>query len=321
MGRISQRLQQKHLSDSQQNLDRWLVSYADYMTLMFALFVVLYAMAIIKESPFNILSESLGEVFHISGAEGKGTHGDGILTQQVSESELLEGNSLEPEKASELTPQKQVVNESTEKRLGNPLESLKYELATALQELIENDVAKLELDDNWLTIELSSGMLFASGSASANPSAVIIIEEIATVLIKVNNFIQVRGYTDNRPISNEIYESNWQLSAARAASVTNLLEKFGIIKPRLGIEANASNDPIAPNNSQIGRAKNRRVVVALSKYAYQAPVIKKSKKEISNQISDNVSQDYQNIQIIRLPSGDIRITTRKEENDILEQSD
>jgi len=310
--RISRKLKQKQ----SQHLERWLVSYADYMTLMFALFVVLYAMSIVKEESFDVLSESLGEIFQITGSDGTGTPGEGVLTQQISQSHTLEGNSLNQEKGPELVDDNILINESDEKRLGSPLQALKQDLQSALYDLTENGLAQLEQNDDWLTIELSSGLLFASGSAAASPSASIILGEVARILTGVNNFVEVRGYTDNLAINNEIFSSNWELSAARAASITNMLEQFGVIQQRLGIEANGANDPIASNDDSIGRARNRRVVIALSKFSYlQNQTLAPTKDEIGQQLSGNIEKElpeYGKIKVIRLPDGSIRITTSGE---------
>mgnify|MGYP003914863369 FL=1 len=292
------------------------MSYADYMTLMFALFVVLYAMSIVKEESFDVLSDSLGQIFHIAGHSGTGTSGDGILTQQSSEASVLEGNSLRPEKGPELVEDDLLINESDQKRLGSPLQALKQDLQSALFDLTERGLAKLEQNDDWLTIELSSGMLFASGSAAANPSANVVLSEVANTLTSVNNYVEVRGYTDNLPISNEIFSSNWELSAARAATITNLLEQYGVVQERLGIQANGANDPIANNQDAIGRARNRRVVIALSKYSYlQSKPDSPNKAELERELTGNIERElpeYDKIQVIRLPNGGIRITTRDE---------
>ncbi len=298
--------------------ERWMVSYADYMTLMFALFVVLYATAIVKEESFNVLSESLGKVFQINGDKGKGTQGEGLLTNQVTQVELLEGNHLLPEKGPELTTKDLSLPESLDEKVGNPLQGLKDEMQTALFQLTQNGLAKFELDDDWLTIELNSGMLFASGSATASPAASIILSRIAKVLSSVNNLIEIRGYTDSLTINNEIFSSNWQLSAARAASVTNLLEEFGIIQQRLAIKANGSNNPIDTNETVEGRAKNRRVVIALSKFSFELDEAEldasDTKVKLQQELSDKVSEvtsEQGEIQVIKLPHGGLRITTRK----------
>lgn len=300
--------------------ERWLVSYADYMTLMFALFVVLYASAIVKEETYDVLSESLGKIFEIKGEQNTGTSGEGILVNQVSQTEDFMGNDLQPEKGPMKSEQDKVKDESLEEQLGNPFDALEYELKKALSELMENDLAKLQLNDDWLTIELSSGLMFPSGSAASNPAALLILEQVAIVLSSVNNLIEVRGYTDSQRISNEIFSSNWELSAARAASVTNWLERFGIPQIRLSIKANGSNEPLASNETAEGRAQNRRVVIALSKYTIEQPLpsgeINEDKKLIRQGLSDKIEQQAKQIKVIKLPNGGIRITTR--ESDIQE---
>ncbi|GAB2995699.1 OmpA family protein [Psychrosphaera aestuarii] len=312
MARISKRLK----SRQQDNLDRWLVSYADYMTLMFALFVVLYALSIVKEKSFDTLSQSLGQIFHITGDKGKGTAGDGILTNQIAQQDVFDGNSLNEEKGPELTDQELLINESKNKKLGNPLQALKQDLQTALVDVADTGDAKLKLNDDWLTIELSSGVLFASGSATANPQALPIIQEVANSLSEVNNYVEVRGYTDDLSINNEIYSSNWELSAARAASITNLLEQFGIVQDRLSIKANGPNDPIASNENAEGRSRNRRVVIALSKYSYLQPRPEEpNKQQLQQKIADKFPNETNNgneLRVIQLPGGGIRITTRQE---------
>ena len=298
--------------------ERWLVSYADYMTLMFALFVVLYASAIVKEETYDVLSESLGKIFEIKGNQNTGTSGEGILVNQVSQTDDFMGNDLQPEKGPVKSEQDKVKDESLEEQLGNPFDALEYELKKALSELMENDLAKLQLNDDWLTIELSSGLMFPSGSAASNPAALLILEQVAIVLSSVNNLIEVRGYTDSQRISNEIFSSNWELSAARAAAVTNWLERFGIPQIRLSIKANGSNDPLASNETAEGRAQNRRVVIALSKYTIEEPVpsgeINEDKKLIRQGLSDKIEQQAKQIKVIKLPNGGIRITTRESDN-------
>ena len=315
MARISQRLKAKN----QDNLERWLVSYADYMTLMFALFVVLYALSIVKQESFDVLSESLGEIFQISGDNGRGMAGNGILTNQVSQKDIFDGNSLAPEKGPELTDENLNINESENKQLGNQLQALKQDLQTALSDTEDSGEANVEINDDWLTIELSSGVLFASGSATLNPQAEPVVQEVAQTLSSVNNYVEVRGYTDNLAINNEIFSSNWELSAARAAAITGLLERFGIVQERLSIEANGPNDPIADNDTPEGRARNRRVVIALSKFSYlQESDSQADNNELQQEISDKFPDQSKNageIRVIQLPNGGIRITTRQEAED------
>lgn len=306
--------------------ERWLVSYADYMTLMFALFVVLYASALVKEETYEVLSESLGKIFEQKGEQASASSGEGKLTNQVSQVAQLDGNDTKPEQAPSLSPHQLSDEQSKDdKQLGYPLAATEYQLRKSLSELLDNDLAKLESDPDWLTIELSSGVMFPSGSAAANPSALIILQQVAAVLSSVNNLLEVRGYTDSLQINNEIFSSNWQLSAARAAAVTNWLEQYGIAQNRLSIKANGANQPVASNDTAQGRARNRRVVIALSRFE-ATPQVKQeqkasseNKKLIRDTLSDNIQQQAKQIRVIKLPNGGIRITTREPEENESEQ--
>ena len=112
------------------------------------------------------------------------------------------------------------------------------------------------------------------------------------------------------------------MSAARAASITKMLEDFGVTQQRLSIKANGSNKPIATNETEIGRAKNRRVVIALSKFSYLPKAnensINQSRKVLQQKLSDSIEgkvPDYEKITVVPLPSGGVRITTRRESID------
>ena len=164
------RHKQQHKHVEQEQLDRWLVSYADYMTLMFALFVVLYAMAIIKEEQYAVLTDSLTRIFDKPPASGTGVTGQSVLKEAEPQSDFdLHGTSLEHAKGPELVADARELSDITRRHLGSPLQSIEQELTQALANLIEQGVAELEQDENWLTIELSSGLLFASGSATTTP--------------------------------------------------------------------------------------------------------------------------------------------------------
>lgn len=303
-----------------EDLDRWLVSYADYMTLMFALFVVLYAMAILKEEQYQVLSQTLGNVFENQAADGTGVKGEGILVEnEIVETEYeLYGTSLQEEKGPELVDGDVDVSNITEERLGHPLESLAEDLDNALFDLIENGYAKVEQDGDWLTIELNAGLLFVSGSASATSAAKLVLDEIMKTIGPVDNFIRIRGYTDNQPINTEIYPSNWELSVARAASVLRVLEQLDINPARIAIEGYGQYAPFDNNSTEQGRRNNRKVVIALSKYAWHPQINAKSvqnvnKDQTKTKLTGEKSGDYDKVQIIQLPSGGLRITTRRDE--------
>ena len=303
-----------------QHTERWLVSYADYMTIMFAFFVVMYAIAINKEENFQILSDSLEQVFdksaRIYSQQGTGVEGTGILTDRVTpEKELLYGESInKEEQGPELLDGQSDKSNIQQKYLGKPLDSLLTKLQSALIDEIRDGEANLELHQDWLIIELSSGMLFSSGSAVAHSRAKQVVKIVKDIIEPVDNYIRVRGYTDDETIRNEIFRSNWELSVARATSVLVELESLGINSARMAIEGYGQYSPFAENNTEEGRAENRKVVIALSKYGLpnevntlaeeQAAEIKEPEPEVE------LPSDDDTIKIIRLPHGGIRITTR-----------
>jgi chemotaxis protein MotB len=152
---------------------RWLVSYADYMTLLFALFVVLYAMAIVNEKPFESLTESIGKVFQANDElpKNKG-HGDDILdVNSAKTNKRLYGNALLEESGPEILDGEPVLSNISDSDVGTNLTSLEKELHTALYELVESGYAQLQIDGDWLEIELNSALLFPSGSSSPTNSA------------------------------------------------------------------------------------------------------------------------------------------------------
>ena len=205
------RLRKRRHSVEHDNVHRWLVSYADYMTLLFALFVVLYAMAMVNEDPFESITQSVGSVFQANEEQPKNRgHGDDILNINTSKSnKRLFGNGILDDAGPQLLEGEQTLSNISDAQVGTNLTSLENELHTALYELVESGYAQLKIDGDWLEIELNSGLLFPSGSSSATNSASSILSIIYNVIGEVSNFVRVRGYTDNQVINTEIFSSNW----------------------------------------------------------------------------------------------------------------
>ncbi|MCF2916772.1 OmpA family protein [Pseudoalteromonas sp. Cn5-37] len=313
----------RHNTSKNQHTERWLVSYADYMTIMFAFFVVMYAIAISKNEDFQILSDSLEQVFEKSARQqqqvGTGVNGTGILTDRVSpEKDILYGESIrKDEQGPELLDGQSETSNIEKKHLGKPLDSLLTKLQSALIDEIRDGEASLELHQDWLIIELSSGMLFSSGSAVAQQRAKQVVSLVKDIIAPVDNYIRVRGYTDNEGIRNEMFRSNWELSVARATSVLVELESLGINPARMAIEGYGQYSPFASNDTEQGRAENRKVVVALSKYGLPPQEPENAEQESQNQPQQTTEielpSDDNSIKVIQLPHGGIRITTRNEQ--------
>ena len=313
----------RHNTSKNQHTERWLVSYADYMTIMFAFFVVMYAIAINKNEDFQILSDSLEQVFEKSAREqqqvGTGVNGTGILTDRVSpEKDILYGESIrKDEQGPELLDGQSETSNIDKKHLGKPLDSLLTKLQSALIDEIRDGEASLELHQDWLIIELSSGMLFSSGSAVAQQRAKEVVGLVRDIIAPVDNYIRGRGYTDNEGIRNEMFRSNWELSVARATSILVELESLGINPARMAIEGYGEYSPFASNDTEQGRAENRKVVVALSKYGLPPEEPQSTEQESQNQPEKTTEielpSDDNSIKVIQLPHGGIRITTRNEQ--------
>lgn len=314
------RLRKNRHTIEHDNVHRWLVSYADYMTLLFALFVVLYAMAIVNDKPFETVTESLGRVFQSSETKtkNKGEGEDILPVNSTKTNKRLYGDGILDVDGPELVDGKKQLSNIEQSNVGTNLESLEEKLHTALYELVESGYAQLQIDGDWLEIELNSGLLFPSGSASPTNSARSILAVIYDVIGEVSNFIRVRGYTDNQPINNEIFSSNWELSVYRATAILRVLEEQNLDPARMAIEGYGQFYPNADNKTAAGRAQNRRVVIAISKYGLaqsnliNTPTISVKDVEAIKQVVDSSGQPNK-IRIIQLENGGIRITTRDDE--------
>ncbi|WP_372766080.1 flagellar motor protein MotB [Pseudoalteromonas sp.] len=319
------RFKQFKQPDNNDSSHRWLVSYADYMTLMFALFVVMYAMAIIEEEKFSVLSDTISHVFKSNDkfvkADGSGVSGEGVLnSNEPNVDSNLHGISIvNEEKGPELVDGRGELNNLTQKYLGQPLDSLEEELKTAISDELESGQARLEKDMNWLTIELSSSLLFASGSAVATERARDVLQALLPILNSNRNYLRVRGYTDDLPINNEVFRSNWHLSVARATEVLVWLEYLGVISARMAIEGYGQYSPFSDNDTEQGRQQNRKVVIAISKYALPENDVAQPQNATAKNTELQIEKFKQQTQrddtlkVIQLPNGGIRITTREQE--------
>lgn len=297
--------------------ERWLVSYADYMTLLFALFVVLYSMATMEKEQFKKLQDTISKVFiEATDKQETGIQGQSVQPDIHPQSDFeLYGSALEQATGPTLLADNARLEQIDSTKLGSPLVSTQKEINRALRTLVDSGLAKVTLDDDWLTIELSSGLLFSSGSANSTSSASAVMAELTAILKQTNNFMRVRGYTDSVPIHTEQFPSNWELSVARAASIVRLLEELGVASERMAIEGYGQYAPFADNTTALGRSQNRKVVIALSKYGYEPDVAKTEApaeaQSATEQAAEEAAQQEQNkIRVIRLPHGGIRITTR-----------
>lgn len=252
----------KKQTEEHENHERWLVSYADFITLLFAFFVVMYAISSVNEGKYRVLSETLESVFS-QPVRSKDPIQIGEINHGIGQESTLDGDMNPATTIIELPDIAEQSSPVTDTQALKTIDQLAQQLSHALAEMIESKDVIIKKTDDWLELEIKSRILFQSGESRLEKSAVPVIGEIADILQPIANPIQVEGFTDNQPISTVRFPSNWELSAARAASVVHLLDRFGITPARMSAIGYGEFQPIAPNDTETGRQKNRRVVLVI----------------------------------------------------------
>ena len=243
----------KKREEEHENIERWLVSYADFITLLFAFFVVMYALSSINEGKYRVLSDSLINAFREAPSSDK------ILQMDAKKEAALEGTgtpigaSVQHPQGS--TPERQRAAERMKKVAKNVLE--------AMQPLTQNGKVRVTQSPRGITVEINASLLFNSGDAVLQPQSAEALTAVAKVLAGVDNPIQVEGHSDNVPINSPAYPSNWELSSARAGSVVRLFAELGVPTTRMVAIGYADNQPLDTNATAEGRARNRRVNVLI----------------------------------------------------------
>ena len=237
----------KKPAEEHENLERWLVSYADFMTLLFATFVVLYALAQSDVNSFKGIEEALRKAFSQS-----------IFNDNA---DIMEGQD------SILEGQQGAMNPLMLEYMSQKYEQTAYEEIKDEIEKLKEDGLSAEIDDRGLVIKLNSHAIqFAAGGAELSQKSYEILNAVAKIIKEKFSihYIQVEGHTDSDPISNLKYPSNWELSAARASRVVRYLINSQNFNPKLFTAAGlADTVPIVPNTTAQNKAKNRRVEIVV----------------------------------------------------------
>lgn len=244
------------------NHDRWLVSYADFITLLFAFFVVMYAISSVNESKYKSLSDSLGEAF--SNKEQQSNQLD--LIPIGAEPTAIQPIPLENPTTVEVEKRRELSEEILKER--RQLGEVSGQFEQVLAPFIDDNLVSVKRNDYWIELEMNSEMLFLSGEAKLSKKAIPVLKKIAEVIKPLPNMINIEGHTDNIPIDNIKFRSNWDLSSARATSVVHELVKEGINPPRLSAIGYGEFHPIGDNTIGLGRFRNRRVVLVLMAQAF-----------------------------------------------------
>lgn len=253
--------------------DRWMVSYADFLTLLLAFFVVMYSVSQLDEAKYRVLSDTLTEAFNvpeqsldpIQVGERVRAVNPGIVEDQTQSPEQKPESGRVEEQGEKAT--------TSEPQLPEEFRKISQQVQQEFAELMKQDLVSVQGNEEWLEIELKSSLLFASGEAEASDAAVPIMTAMAGIVKGSQLPIRVEGFTDDQPIASAQFPSNWELSAARAGSIVKLLVEEGVDATRLAAIGYGEFQPVAPNTDEIGRAANRRVVLMISRNASLRPAI------------------------------------------------
>ncbi len=222
-----------------ENHERWIVSYADMLTLLFALFVVLYAISDTNPEKLTVVRTSLDKAFDV-----------GVLTSTDGASPVFEGGGG-------LAPSLQDLKSNSLKLVSDDMASFAAETGI---------IGKIQVRSSadGVTISLADDLLFASASADFRPGSQDVLQRLAVLLNGLPNEVRVEGHTDNVPVNSGVFASNWELSSARATTVLRyLVDEAGVDPGRMSAVAFADTRPIGDNATAEGRALNRRADIVI----------------------------------------------------------
>jgi len=237
--------------EEHENHERWLVSYADFITLLFAFFVVMYAVSSVNEGKYRVLSDSISSAFKNIPGNTSGA--------QVA----INPNAPMPIAIPLRRAQPGVKTDETTRVNRDKIRSMAKEVKEALAPLVRNGQVRVTEGARGFTVEINASVLFAPGDATLDPAAVRALTAVAQVLAGATFPVIVEGHTDNIPISTPLFPSNWELSGVRASSVVRLFIDNGVDSRRLTATGYADQRPVADNTTPEGRQRNRRVAITV----------------------------------------------------------
>jgi chemotaxis protein MotB len=252
----------KRRPEEHENHERWLVSYADFITLLFAFFVVMYAVSSVNEGKYKVLSNSLSNAF-LNPTSKSG--GQPVAVTQGAQSLLVQpiinmGRLPEPKKVDE---------KKVEQR--KKMKNMAGDIMAALQPLVAQGKVRLLETSRGVTIEINDSILFPAGQAKLQLASISAMLAIAEVLADSDFPITIEGHTDNVPIATPQFPSNWELSAMRATTVLRLFNDGGVGAERLTAIGYGETRPLETNTTIEGRARNRRVSILIDSNRPEEP--------------------------------------------------
>ena len=255
------------------NHEAWAIPYGDLLTLLLAFFVVMYAISSVNEGKYRVLSDALNVAFGgtpkaISPIQvGSAEHGTGHAAQvAVIQSRTIQqtfgGTDRDKQNPAPTPPAiESPIDQKPSLAAQDQLRTLGDQIEHAMGDLIAKKLVTIKRGPNSIEVQLRTDILFSSGQADISISAVPVLDRLAAVLKDSPNKLRVEGHTDNVPIHTATFPSNWELSAARAASVVHLFTDDGVAGTRLSVAGFGEFQPVQSNDTPDGRNMNRRVAL------------------------------------------------------------
>lgn len=235
----------KKYDEESDNHERWLVSYADFITLLFAFFVVMYALSSLNEGKYRVLSNSLVNAFG-----------------RVQSAPIKGEPQPTPVGLPRALPPRQRTSEAV-RREREQLTGVARSIQQVMAPLVQQGKVRVTQNARGVSVEINASVLFAPGDAKLSEESVQALKAVAEVLKDDAHAIQVEGHTDSVPIRNAQFPSNWELSSVRASSVVRLFIENGIDQGRLTAVGHGPTQPVGQNDTVEGRLRNRRVSVMI----------------------------------------------------------
>src|SRR4051794_36530511 len=253
----------RHGGGEVESEERWLLTYADMITLLMALFMVLFSITSVNKAKLEVLSKTLQEAF-----SGKVLPGGTSIRDSGANPDANKPASPQPpipaitaivgESLGQAQAKAKAKEQEDFRRLKEQIDS--YSRAKGLQNQVQTEIAQRGLVIRLLTDQV----LFDSGQADLKPQAVPVLGKVAQIVAKEGRHqVMVEGHTDNVPIRDSVFPTNWELSTARASRVVRFLISGGVAQTRLSAGGYAALHPIASNDTADGRSRNRRVEIVL----------------------------------------------------------
>jgi chemotaxis protein MotB len=278
----------KKILEDVSNHERWMVSYADFITLLFAFFVVMYSISSVNEGKYKSLTSSLGNAFSNAAKPVPELIHDLVETPLIVEEKILTDipsiiyspipldnpmvvfnpilNPIDAQITEDSDQRRELSAGILKER--QQLKKVSEQLEKALGIFIGDNLISVKRNDYWIALEMNSELLFLSGDAILSKKAQPVLKKIVEVINSLPNVINVEGHTDNIPIGTVKFPSNWDLSSARATTVVQEFVKEGINPTRLSAIGYGEFHPIDDNTTEEGRFKNRRVILVLMSQAF-----------------------------------------------------